>query len=38
MSQSNVELGPAVVDLWNEGVRSVPTEFLDPSVELESPF
>jgi ketosteroid isomerase-like protein len=38
MSQSNVELARAVVDHWNEGVRSVPTEFLDPSVELESPF
>ena len=38
MSQSNVELARAVVDLWNEGVRSVPTELVDPSVELESPF
>jgi SnoaL-like domain len=38
MSQVNVEVARAVTDLWNEGVRSVPTEYLDPVVELESPF
>ena len=38
MSQSNVETARALTDLWNEGVRSVPTEYLDPAVELESPF
>src|SRR5690348_2389564 len=38
MSQKNAEVVRALVDNWNAGVRSVPTEYLDPAVELESPF
>ena len=38
MSQENVEIVRAIVDHWNAGVRSVLTEYLDPAVELESPF
>ncbi len=38
MSQENVEVVRALVDHWNAGVRSVLTEYLDPAVELESPF
>ena len=38
MTQENVEAARALVKLWNEGTRSVPTEYFDPAVELESPF
>ncbi len=38
MSGQNVEVVRAMVDNWNAGVRSVLTEYLDPAVELESPF
>ncbi len=38
MPASNVEVARALIELWNEGVRSVPAEYVDPAVELESPF
>ena len=38
MPARNVEVARALSELWNEGVRAVPTEYLDPAVELESPF
>src|SRR4030095_14785411 len=38
MQQENVAIVRALVDNWNAGVRSVPTEYVDPAVELESPF
>src|SRR5438874_1250690 len=38
MSRENVEVVRALVEHWNAGVRSVLTEYLDPAVELESPF
>jgi ketosteroid isomerase-like protein len=38
MSKQNVEVVRALVSGWNAGGRSVPTEYFDPAVELESPF
>ncbi len=38
MSASNVEVTRALTELWNKGVRDVPAEYVDPAVELESPF
>jgi ketosteroid isomerase-like protein len=38
MPHPHVEVARALTELWNEGERDVPTEYLDPSVELESPF
>jgi ketosteroid isomerase-like protein len=38
MSQENVEVVRALVEHWNAGVRSGLTDYLDPAVELESPF
>ncbi len=38
MSPSNVEVAHALIELWNEGVREIPAEYVDPAVELESPF
>lgn len=38
MPERNVELVRALIQLWNEGVRSAPVEYFDPAVELESPF
>jgi ketosteroid isomerase-like protein len=38
ISQSNVEVVRALTDLWNEGERSVPSQYLDRAVEVESPF
>jgi ketosteroid isomerase-like protein len=38
MSQKNVEVVRALAEQWNAGIRSVPTELLDPAVEWESPF
>ena len=38
MSQKKGAVARELNRLWNEGVRSVPTEYLDPAVELESPF
>jgi ketosteroid isomerase-like protein len=38
VSQTNGEVARALNKLWNEGVRDIPTEYLDPAVELESPF
>jgi len=38
MSQANIEVVRALAEHWNAGVRSVPTEYLDPGVELETPF
>ncbi len=38
MSKENVEVVRALVELWNAGVREVPTEYLDPGIELETPF
>jgi ketosteroid isomerase-like protein len=38
MPEGNAEVARALSELWNEGVRSVPTEYFDPAVELESPF
>jgi ketosteroid isomerase-like protein len=36
MSKENVEVVRATFERWNAGDHSVPTEYLDPSVELES--
>jgi ketosteroid isomerase-like protein len=38
MSQENVDVVHAIFERWNAGDRSVPTEYLDPAVELESAF
>jgi hypothetical protein len=38
MSKENVEVVRALAEHWNAGVRSVLTEYLDPAVELETPF
>jgi len=38
MSKRNVEVVPALVERWNAGVREVPSEHLDPGIELETPF
>jgi ketosteroid isomerase-like protein len=38
MAHPNVELARALTELWNEGERDVPEDYLDPSVVLESPF
>jgi ketosteroid isomerase-like protein len=38
MSRENVEVVRALAEQWNAGVRSVPTEFVHPEVELETPF
>ncbi len=38
MSEQNVEVVRALVELWNAGVREIPTEHLDPRIELETPF
>jgi hypothetical protein len=38
MSQEHGEILRAIVDHWNAGVGSVPTEYFDPAVELESPL
>ena len=38
MSQENVGLIRTLIERWNAGDRSIATEFLDPAVELESPF
>ncbi|HEV2924769.1 MAG TPA: hypothetical protein VGW98_12085 [Solirubrobacteraceae bacterium] len=37
MSHENVEVVRAIFERWNSGDRNVPTEYLDPAVELESP-
>jgi ketosteroid isomerase-like protein len=36
MSHENVEVVRAIFERWNAGDHSVPTEYLDPAVELES--
>jgi ketosteroid isomerase-like protein len=38
MSQENVEMVRAVVEHWNAGNRTVPSELLAPDFELETPF
>jgi ketosteroid isomerase-like protein len=38
MEDKNVEMARLLVRLWNEGMRNVPPEYFDPTVELESPF
>jgi ketosteroid isomerase-like protein len=40
MSLENMEVVRAVTDRWNDGERSLDAigEYLDPAVELESPF
>jgi ketosteroid isomerase-like protein len=35
---TNASVVQALNELWNRGVRSVPTEYFDPAFELESPF
>jgi ketosteroid isomerase-like protein len=36
MAKSNADLARTLTNLWNEGVRSVPTEYLDADVEVDS--
>ena len=38
VSQENVDVLLAIVEHFNEGDRNVPTEYLDPEVELDTPF
>ena len=38
MSQENARAVRALVEYWNGGGRSVPAEYLDPEVVLETPF
>ena len=38
MSRENVEVLRRLFERWNAGDRTVPTEYLDPAVELETPF
>src|SRR5713101_1919157 len=38
MSGENVAVVHAVVERWNAGDRTVPTDVLHPDVEMETPF
>ncbi len=38
VSNENVEIVRALAERWNTGDRTVAREYLDPAVELESPF
>jgi ketosteroid isomerase-like protein len=38
MSRENVEVVWKLFERWNSGDHTAPTEYLDPSVELETPF
>ena len=35
---NNAAVVRTLSELWNNGVRSVPTEYFDPAVELDSPI
>jgi ketosteroid isomerase-like protein len=38
MASDRIETAHALVRLWDEGVRDVPTRYFDPDVELVSPL
>jgi ketosteroid isomerase-like protein len=38
MSKQNVEVVGAIVELWNAGAREALVEYVDPGVELDTPF
>ncbi len=38
MSKENVEVVRGFVELWNSGVREIPTQDVDPGIVLETPF